>query len=663
MSTYCQVLVPRPFEEAFDYAVPTEIAAPDGNLPLGSIVRVPFGKQHMWGVVWSHNPISAPKEKIKAIEAVSPLPALSENLRDFISWMAGYSCNPLGSCVSLILPHKDALEEAEPKRDLLTPCEQQSLTLSEAQQHAAEQLLAQQEKGGFSVSVLEGVTGSGKTEIYMEAVASIIKSGKQALVMLPEIVLTNQMISRFAKRFGQAPLLWHSNLTPAMRRDSFRLIASGKAPIVLGARSALFLPFARLGGIVVDEEHEPAYKQEDNVVYHGRDMAVARAKHEEIPITLVSATPSLETVQNINEGKYTHINIKGRYGVACLPDMHVVDMRDQQLDAQHWLSGEVKTAMKETLARNQQVLLYLNRRGYAPLTLCRTCGHRYQCDFCESWLVQHQHKKSLQCHHCGYTESLPESCPECGKEDSLAACGPGVERLEAEAASLFPEAKTCVLSSDHMAGNAKSQAQIEAIIAGEIDIIIGTQMVAKGHHFPKLTCVAVIDADMGLEGGDVRAAERSFHLLAQVAGRAGRESAKGHVYLQTYAPESGLMQQLSAQDKAAFTAHELTRRKQANMPPYGRLAAVVFSGSNQRAVWEMARSWVGHLPGNIAPHLQVYGPVTAPMGLLRGKHRVRLLIHSKKDVPLSHYMQRWKAAAPASPSVHVKLDIDPYSFV
>jgi primosomal protein N' (replication factor Y) len=452
--------------------------------------------------------------------------------------------------------------------------------LSAAQAAAAAVLRQAVARGGYGAMLLDGVTGAGKTEVYFEAVAAALEHGGQVLVLLPEIALTHDWLDRFARRFGTRPAEWHSDVTSARRRATWRAVAEGTARVVVGARSALFLPFPELALIVVDEEHDPAFKQEDGVVYHARDMAVVRAHLAGIPIVLVSATPALETVVNVAAGRYRRLQLPERHAGAALPAIGVVDIRRDPPPRQRWLTPALCRAISEALAAEEQAMLFLNRRGYAPLTLCRDCGHRLQCPRCTAWLVEHRLSGRLMCHHCGFTTRLPPFCPNCSAADALAACGPGVERLAEEVAALFPAARTAIMTSDTVTGPEAAAAFLARVREREIDILIGTQIVAKGHNFPLLTLVGVVDADLGLFGGDLRAAERTYQLLHQVAGRAGRAERPGRVILQTADPEHPVMRALIGGDRDRFLAEEAAERRRGGMPPFGRLVALVVSGAS-----------------------------------------------------------------------------------
>ena len=537
----------------------------------------------------------------------------------------------------------------------------QKLKLSPEQKSAALALTDCLKQKKFETFLLDGVTGAGKTEVYFEAIAETIHSGQQSLVLLPEIALSNSFILRFKQRFGTTPALWHSSLTPAQRRVTWRGVVTGQTRVVVGARSALFLPYAALGLIVVDEEHDPAFKQEEGVFYNARDMAVMRGFQSKIPVVLSSATPSLETMQNVWDGRYTYLQLPDRFGGADKPDVKVVDLRVDKPERQHFISPVLKEALSKNLEQGQQSLLFLNRRGFAPLTLCRSCGHRMECPRCSAWLVEHKRTGKLQCHHCGFETRIPEKCPSCQDTASLVACGPGVERIAEEVKESFPDARVLILASDVTDTHEKLTKALESIQNGEIDIIIGTQIIAKGHHFPNLTCVGIVDADLGLSGGDLRATERSFQLLHQVAGRAGREALKGRVYLQTYNPEQRVMQMLAEDDRDQFLRAESAERQRAHMPPFSRLAAVIVSGANERQTAELAEQI-----GRGAPMIEgvrILGPAPAQMYRIRGKYRQRLLVQAEKNINLQKLMGEWLGAFKVPSAVRVQVDVDPQSFV
>lgn len=514
----------------------------------------------------------------------------------------------------------------------------------------------------YGTTLLKGVTGSGKTEVYLEAVAACLKAGRQALVLLPEIALTSEFLTRVEARFGAKPAEWHSGVTMTERRRCWKMVGLGEAQLVVGARSALFLPFRDLGLIVVDEEHDTSYKQEDGVLYNARDMAVLRASLNSAQVVLASATPSLESWSNAQAGKYARLDLQARFGAAELPAMHAVDMRAEDLPSGSWISPSLKMAVKQRLASGEQSLLFLNRRGYAPVTLCRACGEQVGCDHCDARMVEHRFQKRLMCHQCGETKPVPQVCPSCKVEGKMAVVGPGVERVAEEAAMLFPDAKQAILSSDLFGSARALKSQIEEIAAGETDIIIGTQLVAKGHNFPRLTLVGVIDADLGLQGSDLRAAERTFQLMRQVAGRAGRAEKTGEALLQTFQPEHPVIRATLAGDDEGFWQAEAEERQATGMPPYGKLAGIIISSSDAAQAFDLG----AHLARNDQPLRDVgaivYGPAPAPIARVRGRHRVRLLVKAPKGIALQTAIARWTGNLKLPNTLRLSVDIDPQSF-
>ncbi len=716
------VLLPLPLGPAYDYRVPADM-----RLTPGDFVTVPLAAREIVGVVWGGgDPPRVAEDRLRDIAGLLDAPPMPEETRALVDWVARYTLAPKGAVLRMAMSVPGALQppapipayaRADPAPEFrVTPARRRVLAVLEdgpprpgaelareaavgagvvaglakagalvrvflpadgavesqpdpdepgpdlsPEQGSAAGALAARIGAGFTVTLLDGVTGSGKTEVYFEAIAAALKSGRQALVLLPEIALTGQWLTRFADRFGAEPELWHSELGPARRRRTWRRIARGQARVVVGARSALFLPFPDLGLIVVDEEHDPSYKQEDGVIYQARDMAVVRARIGGIPAVLVSATPSLETVTNADAGRYERLRLASRHGGAALPTIDLIDMRQHAPPRRKWLSPLLVAALRDTLEADEQSLLFLNRRGYAPLTLCRACGHRLQCPNCTAWLVEHRLSRHLQCHHCGHQARPPRDCPECGAEDRMAACGPGVERLAEEVVALFDGARLGVMTSDTVRGPAAAAAFLDAVARREYDIVIGTQIVAKGHHFPMLTLVGVVDADLGLVGGDLRAAERTYQLLHQVSGRAGREQRPGRVLLQTYSPDHPVMRALADGARDRFLEEEAAMRREGGWPPFGRLAALIVSGRDEGQVDTTA----GAL-GRAAPHgaeVRVLGPAPAPLAILRGKHRRRLLLKAARGVDVQATLRRWLSSVRWPSGVRVQVDVDPYGFM
>ena len=596
----------------------------------------------------------------RVIAALTDYGGLAFTLKE-LAEMAGVT----PSVVKGLIPHGAVIEEDTP-RDLPLPPLDPDLpgkALNADQAVAAEALRSALRSGVYGTTLLKGVTGSGKTEVYLEAVAECLRQGRQALVLLPEIALTAEFLTRVEARFGARPAEWHSGVTLTERRRIWKMAGQGQAPLVVGARSALFLPFRDLGLIVVDEEHDTSYKQEDGVLYNARDMAVLRAAICGARVILASATPSLESWANAEAGKYDRLTLPARFGAAVLPQMRAIDMRAETMQAGTWVSPTLKAAVRERLARGEQAMLFLNRRGYAPVTLCRACGQQIGCAQCDARMVEHRFLKRLMCHQCGETVPMPEACPSCGAEGRLAPVGPGVERLAEEALALFPEARIATLSSDLFSSARALKEGIEAIASGGADIIIGTQLVAKGHNFPLLTLVGVIDADLGLQGSDLRAAERTFQLMRQVAGRAGRADKPGMALLQTYQPEHAVIRAILAGDEEGFWRAEAAERQAAGVPPYGRMAGIILSGPEVAPVFDLGNA----LARNDAPlraiGAQVYGPAPAPIARIRGRHRVRLLVKAVKGAPLQEALARWLAPVRLKGDLRLSVDIDPQSFL
>ena len=533
--------------------------------------------------------------------------------------------------------------------------------LSPDQRAAVDALTGSVDRAEFEPILLDGVTGSGKTEVYLEAVAAALRAGRQSLVLLPEIALTQPLLDRFAARFGVAPVAWHSSLRSSQRRRAWRQVADGEARVVVGARSALFLPMPRLGLIVVDEAHESSFKQEDGVRYHARDVAVMRGQLEGVPVVLASATPAIETISQVELGRYTELTLPRRHAGATMPAIEAVDLLRHPPERGRWLSPPLVAALEETLGAREQALLFLNRRGYAPLTLCRTCGHRFQCPNCSAWLVEHRLMRRLACHHCGHTERPPAVCPECDNPDTLVACGPGVERIADEAAALFPDARIAVATSDTLSSPARAAEFVGRMASHDIDLVVGTQLVTKGYHFPLLTLVGVVDADLGLEGGDLRAAERTYQQIAQVAGRAGRAELPGRVLIQTHFPDAPVIAALVAGDRDGFYAAETDARRDALAPPFGRLAAIIVSAEDEADAVETARAIGASVPQ--IDGMSVFGPAPAPLSLLRGRHRHRLLVHARRALDVQGAIREWLSGVDWPARVRVAVDVDPYSFV
>jgi primosomal protein N' (replication factor Y) len=720
MSLVATVLLPLPLPEAFDYAADEAL-----GLSVGDHVTAPLGPRLVRGVVVALRDGAGMNRPLKPVAARLDEAPLPPGVLAFVDWAARYACEPPGEALALALrglrakapaperlvratgqlparatdartrvlaaaangPTKAAVlaESAGVSAGVVKALIEEGVLevvevalpatfdppdpnlpgaeLNPSQAAAATAICDLVRKGGYQPALLDGVTGSGKTEVYLEAVAAALRADPdaQVLVLLPEIALTQAVIARFTDRFGAVPAEWHSGVSPPKRRKVWEAVVGGRCRIVVGARSALFLPFPHLRLIVVDEEHDGAFKQEDGFIYHARDLAVVRARIEGAAVVLASATPSLESVWNAQAGRYAWLRLSRRHGAAQLPEIALIDLKETPPERGRWLSPPLVEAMAQAYGRGEQSLLFLNRRGYAPLVLCKACGERMTAPDTDSWLVEHRYSGRLVCHLTGFSMKRPDACPHCGAKDSLTAIGPGVERLEEEARILFPDARVAVFSSDLVVDAEGARALVGRMERGEIDILVATQAAAKGHNFPGLTLVGVVDADLGLRGGDLRAAERTYQLLAQVAGRAGRAERPGRALLQTYMPDHAVMQALKAQDRDAFLAAEASEREIQGLPPFGRLAAVILSSPDAAKLEEVARALAAAAPN--ADGVDVYGPADAPLALIRGRRRKRFLVRTNRRVDIQAYLLAWRARVRVPASVRVTLDVDPYSFL
>ena len=720
--TRARVLLLNPALGPLDYRVPYGM-----QVEPGSIVLAPLGPRQMTGVVWEEDKLETETvgdNRLRPLLQKYDLPPLPAPLRRLIEWTSNYYLAPIPAVLRMALASASALDGGRtvteyratglvPER--LTPQRAQALerigerqglvrelalaadvsdgvirglckagaieavevsvddpyplpdpdsappALEDAQRDAASLFAEAVREPEFAPFVLNGVTGSGKTEVYFEAIAEALRLGRQTLILLPEIALTEPFLKRFAARFGHEPVAWHSGLRQSQRRRAWRALATGEAKVVVGARSSLFLPYPRLGLIIVDEAHESSFKQEDGVQYHARDVAVMRAKLEQIPIILASATPAIETRHMAEIGLYREVKLPDRYGGAELPEITALDLLADPPPRGRWLAPALVEALEETLERDEQALLFLNRRGYAPLTLCRNCGHRFQCPNCTAWMVEHRLMHRLACHHCGHVMPPPRLCPECKEEDSLVAVGPGVERIADEVRALFPDARTAIVTSDTIWSPAKAAEFVSRMEEGAIDIVVGTQLVTKGYHFPNLTLVGVVDADLGLQGGDLRAAERSFQQIAQVAGRAGRGEKPGRVLVQTHEPGARVISALVSGDSESFYEAETDARREAAMPPFGRLAGIIVSSEKLEEAVETAGLIGRNAP--VVENMAVFGPAPAPLAMLRGRHRMRLLVHAARSLDVQEVIRDWLGKLDWPRGVRVAVDVDPYSFL
>ena len=724
------VLLPLALDQAYSYKADAALALAPGDvvrIPFGTREAVGV----VWAL--ADDPADGRGGNLKNVIAKVEWPALDAPMRQFVDWVARYTIAPKGLVMRMALRNPDTVQAertrigvtitgATPAR--MTPQRLRVLEtaaampmlgksqlaleagvsigvvnaliddgaldtlavaplaggvsldpdaaqvrLSPEQSAAAETLVATVRVSRFGVTLLEGVTGSGKTEVYFEAVAEALRMGRQALILMPEIALTAQFLKRFEARFAGLPAEWHSGVGSARRNRSFLGLADGSVRVAAGARSALFLPFRELGLIIVDEEHEAAYKQEDGVHYHARDMAIVRAQLADCAVILASATPSIESRVNAERKRFAHVRLPARYGGRAMPALSAIDLRKDGPRRGQWIAPALEQAVRETVERGDQAILFLNRRGFAPLTLCRSCGHRWQCPDCTAWLVEHRFRRSIVCHHCGHVERAPSICAACQAEDSLSAVGPGVERLAEEVAAKFDGVRQVVLSSDFPGGTERLKQELQDVAEGRHQIIIGTQLIAKGHHFPNVTLAGVVDADVGLASGDPRAAERTFQLLQQVTGRAGRGNTSGRGILQTYQPEHPVMRALLSGDGERFYREEIALRQEAGLPPFGRLASMVVAARTREEAEAHARALARSgfdlsAAGSAHADILTLGPAEAPVAIIRGMHRFRLLLKAPRKADLQGFIRAMVArAGPARGSVRVGIDMDPMSFL
>jgi len=649
---YYNILVARPFDQVFTYE------SDDQTLEVGQIVIVPFGKAMEVGMIMQAD-VSKPDYTIKKIETVTKGIQLNEINIKFLKWVSDYTLAPIGSVLKLFTINKDIISYEREDKILSEPTFKPTI-LNDEQDKAKEDIIKTQ-KSSYKPIVLEGVTGSGKTEVYFDLIEQEINQSKQILIMVPEISLTPQFENRFKERFGMDVNIWHSKITPKRRKEIWHKCYAGEPIVVIGARSSLFLPFANLGLTVIDEEHDSSYKQEDNIRYQARDLAVVKANFEKTKLILASATPSLETINNINHKKYHHVFLSKQYSGLPLPQINLVDLSKNKLEKNQWISALLKKEIEKCLSNKEQALIFLNRRGYSPLSLCVECGYRHQCAQCSSWLVMHQQKKRLLCHQCGSIEEMSFNCPKCFAKDSIKFIGPGVERIAEELNQSFPDKVISVMSSDLINSPKKIKELIDKFSNKEIDIIVATQIMAKGYDFPNLSLVGVIDADAGLFGGDMRAIEKTYNMLQQVSGRAGRSQQTGNVIIQTYYPEQPIIQSLQQRDRTSFVQQALLEREQFNIPPFGFMTSIIISGPSKGNVEKISQQLVYFR--KYSEEFSVLGPVEAPINLLKGQFRYRILLKGKSRKNLNIFTKKMVSSVKIPSAVRVVIDVDPYTFM
>ncbi len=715
----CQVLLIYPAKGIYDYRIIE-------SLEIGQLVSVPLRNNIYQGIVVGEGSKGFPNSKLKDVIQVHKSIKFSNELLSFCNWLSNWYISDKSQVFRMVISSASFLSPIKNKKILqvnsesyakttllgdkvvnhiknninLTVSEcckslnvsysvinklikdnvlflknlddfrinnikkEKTVNLNTSQKNAVKYILGAALENKSNIFLLDGVTGSGKTEVYLELIANELKQEKQCLVLIPEIVLSNYFIQRFFERFNFLPAVWHSDISKSNKHKTWLRVINGEIKVVIGARSALFLPFKELSLIIVDEEHDPSYKQEDGVIYNARDMAVVRGRFSNSKVVLGSATPSLESVYNVEIGKYNKVMLSERYGLAEMPKINIVDMQKEKLPSNKWIAKESINAIKKALENNEQVLLYINRRGYSPLTLCRSCGYRFSCKNCSSWLVHHKKTNTMLCHHCGYQEKIADECPQCHSKEEFAPCGPGVERLAAEATSLFPSAKCEIIASDTLNSSIDSEKIFKTISNGEVDIIIGTQLIAKGHNFLNLTTVVAIDADLGLSGGDLRASERTFQILTQLSGRAGRANKKGHAYIQSYDSNHNVMKAMQTGKINRFLKAEAEGREFRNLPPYGRLASLIIQSKNLNLLEDFLKLLSSKIPKNSKDRerIDVLGPAPAPIAKLRTFYRYRFLIKSKDDIRIQPFIKEWLRNIKLPKGVRIKIDIDPYNF-
>ena len=716
----CQVLLIYPGKGTYDYRI-------KNSLEIGQLVSVPLRKSIYLGIVIGEGTKGFPRSKLKNIIEVHNSFIFSNELLSFCHWLTNWYISEKSQVFKMVIPAASFIKPVKSKKFLefnnkskskttilgdkvinyiknnsnlsVSECckalnvsnsvinklikdnvlliknvdeyktknnkTKKTINLNISQKNAVKSILDDSLENQANIFLLDGVTGSGKTEVYLELIANELKKEKQCLILIPEIILSNYFKERFLEKFNFLPAVWHSDISKSKKHKIWRQIISGETKVVIGARSALFLPFKELSLIVVDEEHDPSYKQEDGVIYNARDMAVVRGRFSNSKVILGSATPSLESIYNVNIGKYKKIVLSERYGAAEMPIINIVDMQKEKLPSNRWIAKESINAIKRALENKEQVLLYINRRGYSPLTLCRSCGYRFSCKNCSSWLVHHKNTNTLLCHHCGYQEEIPDECPQCHSKEEFAPCGPGVERLAAEAMSLFPSAKCEIIASDTLNSPSESEKIFKTISDGEVDIIIGTQLIAKGHNFLNLTTVVAIDADLGLSGGDLRASERTFQILTQLAGRTGRADKKGRAYIQSYDPHHNVMKAMQTGKITRFIQAESEGREYRKLPPYGRLASLIIQSKNLALLESFLKTLSLKTPKKYqdSERIDVLGPAPAPIAKLRTFYRYRFLIKYKEDIRIQPFIKEWLGNIKLPKGVRIKIDIDPYNFL
>jgi len=648
------VLFPKIFDHPFTYK--SEISE---SLKPGDFVKAPFGSSEITGVIWPNEQKTKKKFKIRKITKKINVENLNSTMIEFISWFSKYNLVPLGMSLKMCLLNKDVVEKnfneefnkfkikSTNKNILLNLEQKKSLAFIRSAGH------------NYNVTVLEGVTGSGKTLVYFKRIKDFIDKDLQALILLPEIALTNQFSRKFEEFFGKPPAIWHSGTSKKNKSIIWKGIVKGKIKIVIGARSSLFLPFKNLGIIIVDEEHDASYKQDEGVSYNARDMAITRASLENIPISLVTSIPSVETYNNIINKKYSMTSLSKRYKEASLPNIEIINLHSEVLNKNYWIANKTINKVNKYLDKGDQVLFFLNRRGYAPFVICKKCGYKFQCPNCSINLNFHKKLNKLLCHHCGHKSLLFRNCKD-GKKCNLLFCGPGVERIFAELKKIYPNKKIEIFSSDTLKKNKSIDILLNKIEKKKIDILVGTQLLSKGFHFPKLNCIVVVDSDFTSHGYDLRAAEKNVQLYHQLSGRAGREGNISTIFFQTYTPDDEVLLNISKNDPHAFLEKELLLRKEKKLPPFYRLISLIISGKNELSIMKYAISIKSKLPK--INGVNILGPVFAPITKLKKKYRCRILIRYPKNLFIQKYLSQSLNKIKILSEIKLEVDVDPINF-
>ncbi|RPG98258.1 MAG: primosomal protein N' [Candidatus Pelagibacter sp. TMED106] len=646
------ILIPNIFNHPFTYSS-------DLSLKIGDYVIVPFGKSKVTGVVWDEFEKNTNKNfKIKKVLKKLDIPSLKKDTIKFLNWFSEYNMIPKGMSLKLLLLSSNAVEKNMIKKteQFKEKIKKNKIELTKDQKNCLKKMNISNQK--FRVHVLQGATGSGKTMVYFAALKQKIMKGFQGLILLPEIGLTGQFQSKFTEFFGFEPSVWHSGISKKHKEKIWYGIANNKIKVVIGARSSLFLPFKKLGIIIVDEEHDQSYKQDEGVIYNARDMAVARASFENIPINLITAVPSIETFENIKKEKYSLSKLDQRYLNASFPNYEIIDLNNHKLEKQSWISKEIIEKVNFHLKKNDQILFFLNRRGFSPHVLCKKCFTSYSCPNCSINLVYHKYKKNLLCHYCGYKALLDRNCLKNGRCDFIFS-GPGVERISEEIKKIFPTKITTIFSSDTM-NKKKSSDIFKKIFNNEIQILVGTQLISKGFHFPNLNCIVVVDIDLSSNGHDIRGAEKNLQLYHQLSGRAGRTGKPATIYFQSYNLRSKIISDITHKDPNIFLNKELEIRRKNNLPPFERFIALILTGSNEIELEKEAFRFKNFIKDSVEG--KVLGPVNAPIFKLKKKFRIRLLVRGRKSLKVQNSLNKIISKFKFSRGMKLSVDVDPINF-